>query len=93
MGLIAAGAFIRFGDEGFEGFLPVRRMRRLLDDERGGDHASRAGSSGGVLRLGDPMRVTVEGGHAAREGRSVPGGGGGLAPLGVAGGLGAYGGQ
>ncbi len=27
VGLVAKGAFIRFGDEGFEGFLPARRLR------------------------------------------------------------------
>ena len=27
VGLIEKGAFVRFGEEGFEGFLPVRRMR------------------------------------------------------------------
>ena len=27
VGLIAKGAFIRFGEEGFEGFLPARRLR------------------------------------------------------------------
>ncbi|HEY2604254.1 MAG TPA: RNB domain-containing ribonuclease [Thermoleophilaceae bacterium] len=60
VGLIGAGAFIEFGDEGFEGFLPVRRMRgdwwelneegtMLLGEKRGG-----------VLRLGDSLRVGVE---------------------------------
>jgi len=52
--------YIRFGDEGFEGFLPVRRMRgdwwelneegtMLLGEKRGG-----------VLRLGDPIRIKVD---------------------------------
>jgi ribonuclease R len=27
VGVIGAGAFVRFGDEGFEGFLPARRLR------------------------------------------------------------------
>ena len=27
VGLIEKGAFVRFGEEGFEGFLPVRRLR------------------------------------------------------------------
>jgi ribonuclease R len=59
VGLIAKGWFVRFGEEGFEGFLPVRRMpgwwnpdeheSALVDDE-----------SGRALRLGDPVRVTVE---------------------------------
>jgi ribonuclease R len=60
VGLISAGAFIAFGDEGFEGFLPVRRMRgdwwelneegtMLLGEKRGG-----------VLRLGDATRIKVD---------------------------------
>ena len=59
VGLIGAGAFV-FGEEGFEGFLPVRRMRgdwwelneqgtMLLGEKRGG-----------VLRLGDAVRIKVD---------------------------------
>ncbi len=60
VGLIGAGAFVAFGEEGFEGFLPVRRMRgdwwelneegtMLLGEKRGG-----------VLRLGDAVSVRVD---------------------------------
>jgi len=60
VGLIGAGAFLAFGDEGFEGFLPVRRMRgdwwelneegtMLLGERRGG-----------VLRLGDAVQIKVD---------------------------------
>jgi ribonuclease R len=60
VGLIGAGAFVEFGEEGFEGFLPVRRMRgdwwelneegtMLLGERRGG-----------VLRLGDAVRIKVD---------------------------------
>jgi ribonuclease R len=60
VGLISSGAFVAFGSEGYEGFLPVRRMRgdwwelneegtMLLGERRGG-----------VLRLGDQVRVKVE---------------------------------
>jgi ribonuclease R len=60
VGLIGAGAFVEFGDEGYEGFLPVRRMRgewwelneegtMLLGEKRGG-----------VLRLGDSISVRVD---------------------------------
>jgi ribonuclease R len=60
VGLIGAGAFVAFGEEGFEGFLPVRRMRgdwwelneegtMLLGEKRGG-----------VLRLGDPVEIKVD---------------------------------
>ena len=57
VGLIGAGAFIRFGDEGFEGFLPVRRMRDYWTINEEGTMLS-AGSSG-ALRLGDPTRIAV----------------------------------
>jgi ribonuclease R len=60
VGLIGAGAFIEFGEEGFEGFLPVRRMRgdwwelneegTMLLGER----------NGGVVRLGDEVRIKVD---------------------------------
>ena len=59
VGLIEKGAFVRFGDEGFEGFLPRRRLRgwwtlnelgTALEDEE----------SGRRLRLGDAVDVTVD---------------------------------
>jgi ribonuclease R len=59
-GVIGAGAFIRFGDEGFEGFLPRRRLRgdrfSLNETETAliGEH------SGRVMRLGDPVTVQVD---------------------------------
>jgi ribonuclease R len=59
VGLIEKGAFVRFGDQGFEGFLPSRRLRgwwtlnevgtALLDEE-----------SGRRLRMGDPVDVVVD---------------------------------
>ena len=59
VGVISKGAFVRFGDEGFEGFLPVRRMRgdwyHLNDEET----ALIGEDSGRAFRLGDPLRVTV----------------------------------
>jgi ribonuclease R len=60
VGLIGAGAFIRFGEEGFEGFLPRRRIRgdrwNLNETETAliGDHTGRA------MRLGDPVQVQVD---------------------------------
>ena len=60
VGLIGAGAFVAFGDEGYEGFLPVRRMRGdwwELNEEGTMLLGERAG---GVLRLGDPVKVRVE---------------------------------
>jgi ribonuclease R len=59
VGVISKGAFVRFGDEGFEGFLPARRMRgdwyQLNDEET----ALIGERSGRALRLGDPLRVEV----------------------------------
>ncbi len=59
VGTIDKGAFIRFGNGGFEGFLPVRRMpgwwtlnefNTALVEER----------SGRALRIGDPIAVVVD---------------------------------
>jgi ribonuclease R len=59
VGLIEKGAFVRFGEEGFEGFLPVRRLRGWwVLNELG--TALVAESSGRRLRLGDPIDVTVD---------------------------------
>jgi ribonuclease R len=59
VGLIEKGAFVSFGEERFEGFLPVRRMRDWweLNEHR---TALRADSSGRALRLGDPIAIRVE---------------------------------
>ncbi|MDX6691472.1 MAG: ribonuclease [Solirubrobacteraceae bacterium] len=64
-GLIGAGAFVRFG-AGHEGLLPMRRLRgdwwelneegTILTGERTGE----------TIRLGDPVRVTVERVETAR---------------------------
>ena len=57
-GLISAGAFVSFG-EGYEGMLPVRRMRGdwwELSEEGTSLHGTH---SGGTMRLGDPIRVVV----------------------------------
>ncbi|MEA2483325.1 MAG: ribonuclease [Thermoleophilaceae bacterium] len=59
-GVIGAGAFVRFGEEGFEGFLPRRRIRgdrfHLNEAETAliGEHTGRA------MRLGDPVLVQVD---------------------------------
>jgi ribonuclease R len=59
VGLIEKGAFVQFGEERFEGFLPVRRLRgwwnlnevgTMLEDE----------NSGRRLRLGDSIQVEVD---------------------------------
>jgi ribonuclease R len=59
VGLISAGAFISFGEEGFEGMLPVRRMRDYWElNEESTMLVGRR--SGDVLRLGDPIAVKVD---------------------------------
>jgi ribonuclease R len=65
-GVIGAGVFVRFGDEGFEGFLPRRRIRgdrwHLNEAETAlvGEH------TGSAMRLGDPVRVQVDSVDAPR---------------------------
>jgi ribonuclease R len=56
--LIGAGAFVAFGD-GYEGLLPVRRLRGdwWELDELG--TVLRGSESGRAIRIGDPVRVTV----------------------------------
>jgi ribonuclease R len=59
VGLIEKGAFVRFGDEGFEGLLPARRLRGWwVLNELG--TALEAEGSGRRLRLGDPVDVVVD---------------------------------
>ena len=59
VGLIEKGVFVRFGEEGYEGFLPVRRLRGWWTLNELGT-ALVAEESGRRLRLGDPIDVTVE---------------------------------
>ena len=57
--VIGAGAFVRFGEDGFEGFLPARRLRGEwwgLNEE---ETALVGERSGRALRLGDPITVRV----------------------------------
>jgi ribonuclease R len=66
VGLIGAGAFVRFGEEGFEGFLPARKLRGewwSLNEE---GTALVGEESGRALRMGDPVRVEVANVHAPR---------------------------
>jgi ribonuclease R len=58
VGLVGGGAFVRFGEQGFEGFLPARRMHDWwqLNEEGTIMVAER---SGGRLKLGDPVEVRV----------------------------------
>ena len=59
VGLIEKGAFVRFGEQGFEGFLPVRRLRDWwVLNELG--TALEAEGSGRRLRLGDRIEVVAD---------------------------------
>jgi ribonuclease R len=65
VGVIEKGAFVRFGDEGFEGMLPSRRLRGwwTLNELR---TALEHEGSGRRLRLGDPVEVVVDRVETAR---------------------------
>ena len=59
VGLVGKGAFIRFGEQGFEGFLGARRLRDWyeLNEEA---TALIGEDSGRALRIGDPITVAVD---------------------------------
>ena len=65
VGLIDKGAFIRFGDEGFEGMLPVRRLQGWWTINELGTMLEHGGS-GRRLRLGDSVSVVVDRVETAR---------------------------
>ena len=56
--LISAGAFVAFGD-GFQGLLPVRRLRGEWWELNEEGTVLRGSGSGKAIRLGDRVRVTV----------------------------------
>jgi ribonuclease R len=60
VGLVGAGAFVRFGDDGFEGFLPARRLRGEWWGLNEQETALVGERSGRAIRLGDPVDVRVE---------------------------------
>jgi ribonuclease R len=64
-GLIEKGAFVRFGEEGFEGLLPSRRLRGWWTLNELGT-ALEHEESGRRLRLGDAVEVTVDRVETAR---------------------------
>jgi ribonuclease R len=59
VGLVEKGAFVRFGEEGFEGLLPARRLHDWWTLNELGT-ALVAESSGRELRLGDAIDVVVD---------------------------------
>jgi ribonuclease R len=65
VGLVEKGAFVRFGDEGFEGMLPSRRLQGWWTLNELGT-ALEAEGSGRRLRLGDPVNVVVDRVETAR---------------------------
>jgi ribonuclease R len=60
VGVISKGAFVRFGDEGFEGFLPARRLEGEWWSLNDAETALVGQESGRMLRIGDPVSVEVE---------------------------------
>jgi ribonuclease R len=65
VGLIEKGAFVRFGEEGFEGMLPNRRLRGWWTLNELSTALEEEGS-GRRLRLGDPVDVVVDRVETAR---------------------------
>jgi ribonuclease R len=63
-GVVGAGAFIRFGGalaDVYEGFLPARRIGGRERYELDATETMLAGARGGdAIRIGDPVRVTVD---------------------------------
>jgi ribonuclease R len=57
--LIGSGAFVQFGDEAFEGFLPLRRMRGDWWELNEQETMLVGAETGTVIRLGDPISVEV----------------------------------
>ena len=59
VGLVGGGAFVRFGEEGFEGFLPARTLRGEWWDLNEQGTALVGERTGKTVRLGDPLSVSV----------------------------------
>ena len=59
VGLVGGGAFVRFGDEGFEGFLPARTLRGEWWSLNELGTALVGERSGAQIKLGDPVTVAV----------------------------------
>ncbi len=67
VGVIGAGAFVAFGEQGeYEGLLPVRRMRDDWWELNEHGTALIGTRAGGALRLGDSVAVTIGGVDAPR---------------------------
>jgi ribonuclease R len=67
VGVIGAGAFVAFGDQGeYEGMLPVRRLRDDWWELNESGTALVGTRGGGALRLGDAVSVSIGGIDAPR---------------------------
>jgi ribonuclease R len=60
VGLIGKGAFVAFGDEAYEGFLPARRLHSDWFEMNEQETMLVGERSGTTLRLGDPVSVKVD---------------------------------
>ncbi len=58
-GLIGAGAFVTFGEDGHQGLLPVRRLRGDWWELNEQATVLVGTRTGGAIRLGDPVTVAV----------------------------------
>ncbi len=65
-GLIGAGAFVTFGDEGYQGMLPVRRLRGDWWELNEQGTVLVGTRTGGAIRLGDPVTIAVRSVDAPR---------------------------
>jgi ribonuclease R len=60
VGVIGKGAFVRFGEQGFEGFLPARRLGAEWFSLNDAETALVGEETGRDVRLGGPVTVEVE---------------------------------
>jgi ribonuclease R len=58
-GLIGAGAFVTFGSDGYQGMLPVRRLRGDWWELNEQGTVLVGARTGGAIRLGDPVTIAV----------------------------------
>jgi ribonuclease R len=65
-GLIGAGAFVTFGDDAYQGLLPVRRLRGDWWELNEQGTVLVGTRTGGAIRLGDPLTVAVRSVDAPR---------------------------
>jgi ribonuclease R len=64
--LVGGGAFVRFGEPGYEGFLPARTLRGEWWELNEHNTALVGARSGKTIKLGDPVEVSVRRVETAR---------------------------